>query len=305
MAKTVAHRSEDLRRYLLPEVAATLSNLELIARLVVEGFMTGLHKSPYHGFSIEFSQHRPYMAGDSLRFVDWKVYGRTDRFYIKQFEEETNLRSYLLLDTSASMQYGSGQVKKSDYAAFLTAALAYLFIKQRDAAGLVLFDDQVREILPPRSVPSYLSHILHAIGQAEFGKDTQINRVLHQVAERLKRRGLIVLISDLMDEPEKILAGLKHFRHDKHEVLVFHIMDRSEADFAFGGEIQFEDLESGERVKTQPRYIRGAYREQIQKFMNYYKLNFSNNRIDYQLLFTDTPFDVAINEYLLKRKRLY
>ncbi len=305
MPETLSQNREDLRRYLQPEVAATLSNLELIARLVVEGFMTGLHKSPYHGFSIEFSQHRPYMAGDSLRFVDWKVYGRTDRFYIKQFEEETNLRSYLLLDVSSSMRYGSGPVKKSDYASFLTAALAYLFIKQRDAAGLVLFDEQVREILPPRSVPSYLNHILQAIGKAEFGKDTQINRVLHRVAEQLKRRGLIVLISDLMDEPEKVLSGLKHFRHDKHEVLVFHIMDRSEAEFAFSGEVQFEDLESGEKVKTQPLYIRSAYREQIEAFMDYYKLNFSNNRIDYQLLFTDTPFDVAINEYLLKRKRLY
>jgi len=293
-----------LTKYLQPEVISSLQNLELIARLVVEGYLTGLHKSPFHGFSVEFSQHRPYMAGDSLRFVDWKVFGRTDRYYIKQFEEETNLRSHILLDISMSMQYGSNnKVNKAKYASYLAAALAYLTIQQRDATGLGLFDDTIRQLIPPRSISSHLNVLLNSIDKAQYGNDTNISETLHGVAERINRRGLIILISDLLDEPENILSGLKHFRHNQHEVLVFHIIDRQELDFNFSGDIQFEDLESTEKIKTQPRYIRESYQQKFNEFLNYYKLNFSNNRIDYQQLFTTTPFDIALTEYLLKRKR--
>lgn len=295
-----------LTKYLQPEVISSLRNLELIARLVVEGYLTGLHRSPFHGFSVEFSQHRQYMAGDSLRFVDWKVYGRTDRYYIKQFEEETNLRSHILLDISKSMQYGSSnKINKANYANYLAAALAYLTIQQRDATGLILFDDTIRKLIPPRSISSHLNVLLNAIDSAEYGNDTNISATLHNVAERINRRGLIILISDLLDEPENILSGLKHFRHNQHEVLVFHIIDQEELDFNFSGDIQFEDLESEEKIKTQPRYIRESYQEKFNDFLNYYKLNFSNNRIDYQQLFTYTPFDIALTEYLLKRKRMY
>lgn len=292
-------------KYLQPEVVSTLSNLELIARLVVEGYLTGLHKSPFHGFSVEFSQHRPYMAGDSLRFIDWKVYGRTDRYYIKQYEEETNLRCHILLDISKSMEYGSGSVSKAKYASCLAAALSFLMIQQRDATGLVLFDDRIRKILPPKSVFSYLNPILRAIDSVEYGKDTMISPALHQVAEQLKRRGLVILISDLLDNPEDVLAGLKHFRYDQHEALVFHVIDEQEKDFNFSGDVIFEDIESNEKIKTQPWYIRESYQERFNQFLDYYKHNFSNNRIGYQQLYTNTPFNVALTEYLLKRKRMF
>ena len=192
-------------KYLDPQFLANIGNLELIARSVVEGFITGLHKSPFHGFSVEFAQHRPYMPGDALRFVDWKVYARTDRYYIKQFEEETNLRSYILLDVSSSMAYQSAKVSKWMYASYLASALAYLLLKQRDATGLVLFDDRIRLQMPPRSMGSYLRLMLKHIGQAQMGKDTSVGTVLHQIADQFRRRGLIILISDLLDDPEKIV----------------------------------------------------------------------------------------------------
>jgi uncharacterized protein (DUF58 family) len=292
-------------KYLQPEVVSTLSSLELIARLVVEGYLTGLHKSPFHGFSVEFSQHRPYMAGDSLRFIDWKVYGRTDRYYIKQYEEETNLRCHILLDISKSMEYGSGRISKAKYASCLAAALSFLMIQQRDATGLVLFDDRIRKILPPKSVLSYLNPILRAIDSVEYGKDTMISPALHQVAEQLKRRGLVIIISDLLDNPEDVLAGLKHFRYDQHEALVFHVIDEQEKNFNFSGDVIFEDIESSEKIKTQPWYIRESYQERFNQFLDYYKHNFSNNRIGYQQLYTNTPFNVALTEYLLKRKKMF
>jgi len=292
------------QKYLNPEKLSKLGNLELIARLVVEGFVTGLHKSPFHGFSVEFSEHRAYMPGDSLRYIDWKVYGRSDRFFIKQFEEETNLRCYLMLDTSKSMEYGSNGITKSTYAGMLTAALTYLFLKQRDAVGLILFDEMIRQILPPRSVKSYLSPILKAIENARFGADTNLGTILHDTAERIHRRSLVILISDLLDDPEHVIAGLKHFRHDQHEVLVFHILDQQEIDFDFSGDIIFEDLEDQVQIKTQPSFIRQKYQKQFEGFLEYYRKNISNTRIDYQILDTRTPFDVALNHYLLKRTHL-
>ncbi len=293
----------DAKNYLDPVVLSSVSNLELIARLVVEGFLTGLHKSPFHGFSVEFSQHRPYIPGDNLRYVDWKVYGRTDRFYIKQFEEETNLRCYILLDISKSMLYGSGPVKKNQYATYLAAALAYLLIYQRDATGLVLFDEKIRKIMRPRSVTSYLSPLLAAIDSAEYGEDTNISDALHETAEQFKRRGLVILISDLLDDPEKLISGLKHFRYNEHEVLVFHILDRQEQTFSFSGDILFEDLESGDRIKTQPWFIREAYRESFQEYMEFLKEHCNKNRIDYQNIYTDQPVSLALSEYLLKRRQ--
>ncbi len=297
-------QDNSFNKFLDPKVLSSLSNLELVARRVVEGYLTGLHKSPFHGFSVEFSQHRPYMSGDSLRFVDWKVYGRTDRFYIKQYEEETNLRCYIVLDISNSMNYGSTGIKKSAYATYLSASLAYLMMKQRDATGLVLFDEEIRQLLPPRSVFSYLNTLLKAMESAAPGKDTDIGSVLHQIAERFNRRGLVILISDLLDDPAKIVEGLKHFRHNQHEVLVFHILDEQEQSFSFSGDVLFEDMESGERIKTQPWYIRESYKENFSKYLDYFRQEFSNNRIDYQLLNTNTPFNKALTEYLIKRKRM-
>lgn len=297
-------QDNSFKKFLDPKVLSSMSNLELIARLVVEGYLTGLHKSPFHGFSVEFSQHRPYMSGDSLRFVDWKVYGRTDRFYIKQYEEETNLRCYLLLDISNSMNYGSADIKKSAYATYLSASLAYLMMKQRDATGLVLFDDEIRSLLPPKSVFSYLNTLLLAMESAAPGKDTDIGSILHQIAERFNRRGLVILISDLLDDPVKVVEGLKHFRHNQNEVLVFHILDELEQSFSFNGNVLFEDMESGERIKTQPWYIRDSYRQNFRKYLDYFRQECSNNKIDYQTLNTKTLFNKALTEYLIKRKRL-
>jgi uncharacterized protein (DUF58 family) len=292
------------KEYLSPAALSRINNLELIARLVVEGFLTGLHKSPFHGFSVEFSQHRPYMPGDNLRFIDWKVFGRTDRYYIKQYEEETNLRSYILLDTSASMRYGSGEIKKHQYAAYLAAALTYLLIHQRDATGLVLFDSEIRTIMRPRSVTSYITPIITAIDNAEAGEDTNISKVLHEVAEQFKRRGLIILISDLLDDPDQIISGLKHFRYNEHEVLVFHVIDRQEEEFQFSGDVQFEDLESRDQIRTQPWYIRENYKNGFRRYLEHLKIQCNNNRINYQKMYTDMPFSAALTEYLIKRKQL-
>ncbi len=288
-----------------PKFLSKLGNLELIARSVVEGFITGLHKSPFHGFSVEFSQHRPYMTGDSLRFVDWKVYARTDRFYIKQFEEETNLRSYILLDSSESMAYASTGLSKWQYASYLSAALCYLLLRQRDASGLVLFDDQIRIQMPPRSMASYLRQMLKQIEQAQMGKDTSIGQVLHTIAEQFRRRGLLVLISDLLDDPLEVLKGLKHFRHDQHEVIVFHILDPQEVAFNFSGNVMFEDLETGEKLKTQPYFVKEEYRRRFQEFLRFYRIETSKNNIDYQPIFTNEPLQTALLKFLSKRKRMF
>jgi len=292
------------KKYLDPHILNTVQTLELKARLVVEGFITGLHKSPFHGFSVEFSQHRPYNYGDNLRYIDWKVYGRTDRYYIKQFEEETNLKSYLLLDISKSMQFSSGKISKLHYAKTLIAALAYMMLRQRDAVGLGLFDTSLKKLMPPRSVVSYLQSILIELETMPVGQDTEIQPVLHAMADRLKRRGLVILISDLYDDVNGVLNGLRHFRYNKHEVLVFHLLDRQELDFAYEGDVEFEDLESGEKIRTYPWYIRNEYKNAVEEFEKTYRTMCRENNIDYQLLTTDQPLETALLEYLIKRKKL-
>jgi len=297
-------KTEDSRKYLIPEVVSKLSNLEMIAKMIVEGFMVGLHKSPFHGFSVEFSQHRPYNPGDSLKYIDWKVLGRTDRYYIKQFEEETNLKATILLDISNSMSYASSKISKLEYGKYLAASLSYMMLMQRDAVGMTLFDNKIQQYLPPRSVTSYLQPILKQLENIQSGTDTNISQVLHEIADRIKRRGLIILISDLLDEPEQVLSSLRHFRHNKHEVLLFHVLDPFELSFNFEGDVQFEDLESGENIRTYPWYIQNDYKNEINEFVNYYKKNCLENKIDYQLIETSTSFDAALIEYLVKRKML-
>ncbi len=292
------------KKYLDPAVLNNVQNLELRARLVVEGFITGLHKSPFHGFSVEFSQHRPYNYGDNLRYIDWKVYGRTDRYYIKQFEEETNLKSYILLDISKSMEFKSINVSKLDYAKSLTAALSYLMLSQRDAVGLGLFDSELRKLMPPRSAVSYLQTILRELDVAATGQDTRIQPVLHAMADRLKRRGLVILISDLYDDPEEVLAGLRHFRYNQHEVLVFHLLDPQEINFEYEGDVEFEDLETGEKIRTYPWYIKEEYKEAVKSFEKKYRNLCREYSIDYQLMRTDQTLDVALMEFLIKRQKL-
>jgi uncharacterized protein (DUF58 family) len=271
---------------------------------VVEGFITGLHKSPYHGFSVEFAEHRQYMPGDDIRHLDWKVYAKTDRFFVKQFEEETNLKAYLLLDASASMGYTSHSVTKLQYASYLSAALSYLMLKQRDSVGLVTFDEKIRTLLPPRSVNSYLTVILQELQRTRSHSSTHIAKTLHEMAERIHRRGLIIVFSDLFDDPHAVLSGLKHFRHKKHEVIVFHILDPMERTFNFRQDGLYEDVESGEKLSTQPWHIRGEYRRLLSEFIDIYKRECQAHRIDYVPIDTQEPFDRALLQYLIKRKRI-
>ena len=290
---------------LSPEALARLSSLQLLARNVVEGFITGLHKSPFHGFSVEFAEHRPYMPGDPIRHIDWKVYARTDRHVIKKFQEETNLKCYVLLDVSASMSFSSKMLTKLQYGTSLCAALSYLMIEQRDAVGLVLFDDQIRRLLPPRSMRSYLNLILKELQNVNPTGTTRVAETLHQVAERMKRRGLIVLISDLLEEPEEIISGLRHFRYDGHEVIVLQILDPLEMTFAFPKDARFRDLETDERIISQPWHLKTAYQKEMQTFLDEIKVGCRDNGVDYALFDTTQPYDFALMEYLNKRKRLY
>lgn len=296
--------NKEYLKYLKPEVISRLSNMDLRARLVVEGFITGLHRSPYHGFSVEFAEHRQYMPGDEIRHVDWKVYAKTDRYYVKQFEEETNLKAYILLDCSASMGYKTTSISKFEYASYLAAALAHLMIKQRDAVGLVAFDEKIRYNLPPRSMKSYLHQILQHLERTKPAELTNVSQTLHQMAEQIKRRGLIILLSDLMDNPADILSGLKHFRHRNHEVIVFHILDPAEMTFNFKHDSVFIDLETEEKLNTQPWHIRKDYLQKLQQFIQKYKNVCRENNIDYVLMDTAQDFDKALFEYLVKRKRI-
>lgn len=272
--------------------------------MVVEGFMVGLHKSPYHGFSVEFAEHRPYMDGDPLRNLDWKVYAKTDRMYVKQYEEETNLKSYILLDMSNSMNYTSGSITKFQYASYLAAALSFLMIQQRDAVGLAAYDTELRNYLPPRSVHTYLNVVLSTLEKLQPTAQTDIGKNLHRVAERISRRGLIIVLSDLMDDPENILSGLKHFRHNGHEVLVLQILDLREVDFAFTGDVRFKDLETGVELPTQPWHIRKEYQKMMGDFIERIRRGCQENQIDHTLLQTDTTYDQALISYLTKRKAL-
>jgi uncharacterized protein (DUF58 family) len=245
------------------------------------------------------------MPGDEIRHVDWKVYARTDRYTIKQYEEETNLKSYIVLDTSRSMAYASaGRISKLDYASYLAASLAYMMVKQSDAVGLALFDETVTTFLPPRASRAYLQQIHVALQNVRASARTEAGRSMHLVAERIKRRGLVIVLSDLMDEPERILAALKHFRHKKNEVIVMHVLDPLERTFAFGDDATFRDMETDERMTTQPWHIRRAYAEAMHAFTERYKRECREHHIDYVLLDTTTPFDTALTEYLSKRERL-
>jgi uncharacterized protein (DUF58 family) len=293
-------------RTLDPQTLSRLSSLELRARLVVEGFIAGLHRSPYHGFSVEFAEHRQYTAGDELRHVDWKVYGRTDRYYVKRFEEETNLKAYLLLDTSASMGFGSpGRTTKFDYAVSLAAALSYLMIRQRDAVGLATFDDAIRSYIPPRSTRAYLRSLLSEMQGVRPSGRTGAAQALHQLAERIKRRGLVIIISDLFDDLDGVTTALKHFRHQRNEVIVMQVLDPIERSFAYGEEARFLDVETGERIQTRPRHVQAAYRSALAAFLRRYREVCREHSIDHVLMDTGTPFDAALVEFLGKRARIH
>jgi len=295
---------EDYRKYLNPEVVSKLSSIELKARLVVEGFIVGLHRSPYHGFSVEFAEHRQYMPGDDFRHIDWKVYGKSDRFFIKQFEEETNLKAYILLDASNSMGYKSDGISKLEYGSYLAASLSYLMLRQQDAPGLLVYDEKIRSYIPPKGARSHINPILRQLSNTLPSNMTDASVAFHELADRVKRRGLIIVISDLLDDPEKMLLGLKHFRHRQHEVIVFHILDPYERNFAYKSEARFKDMETGKELLTDPWQIRGDYISRLGDYLDRISKSCRDSHIDYHLLDTSVPFDRALFGYLAKRSKL-
>lgn len=297
-------------KFLDPNVVSRVGSMDLKARLIVEGFIAGMHRSPYHGFSVEFAEYRQYMQGDNIKNLDWKAYGKTDRFYIKVFEEETNLKATILLDKSGSMGFsslgekGKTGIDKLTYGSLLAASLSYLMIRQQDAVSLCVFDDAIREMTPHRSVRKHLFYLLGTLDNVIPGSRTRISSSLHYIAERVKRRGLVILISDLMDKPDEILMGLKHFRHRKHEVIVFHLLDPKELDLDYRDEVEFRDLETDKRIRVEPAFLRAEYSRQVKEWIDQLDRGCKAHQIDYNLLPTDVPFDVALTAYLNKRIRM-
>ena len=293
------------RDYLDPIFLSRLANMELVARCAVEGFFSGLHPSPFQGFSVEYSDHREYYPGDEVKFVDWKIFARTDRLCIKRFHQETNTCVYILLDVSKSMAFAGGQaVRKVDYASFLAAALSYLMLKQGDSTALVQFAERIKAQIPPASKRTHLNAILTALQRAGVGGRTNLAGVLHTVAETTKRRGLIILISDLLDDEGGISRGLAHLKFLKHDVIVFHVLDHQEMELDYEGLIEFEDMESKDKVRAFPQSIRSGYQQRVGEFLDDVRKTLGKNDIDYCLLDTSEPLDRALIAYLVKRKRL-
>jgi uncharacterized protein (DUF58 family) len=295
-------RKEQLSKYLDPRTLTKIAGLDIKARLIVEGFISGQHKSPYHGFSVEFAEHREYTVGDDLKHLDWKVLGKSDRLYIKQYEEETNLRTHILLDTSESMKYASpGHISKLEYAMYIAASLSYMLVRQQDSVGLVTFDNKVKKVIPPSASPAHLRLILHELNQLQPAERTDTGMILHDLAERIKRKGLIVILSDLFDDPEKLLFGLQHFRHRRHEVIVFQILDDFEINFPFDNMTLFEGFEGWQELLCDPRALRKAYLEEYQASTDKLKRGCRNNKIDFQQINTKHPLDVVLSAYLATR----
>ena len=290
-------------RFLDPAVIARLGTLELRARTIVEGFLSGLHRSPLKGFSVEFAEYRQYFPGDALSTIDWKVYARTDRYVVKKFEEETNLKGYLLFDVSASMSYGSGTLTKLEYGSVLAASLAYLMQRQRDAAGLVTFDATVRTFIPPSIRPGHLRALLHALESQTADRRTDSGPPMNQLADALTKRGLVVLISDLLDDPARVVKGLKHFKYRGCEVLVFHVLDHAELTFPFDRPVRFKDLEDQSELLTNPVRVRDSYLRAVNEFIANYRRALGAEGIDYQLLDTSQPLDQALLTYLAAREK--
>jgi uncharacterized protein (DUF58 family) len=290
-------------RYLDPAVLARIGSLDLKAKTVVEGVLSGLHRSPKRGYSVEFAEYRQYLPGDALSMIDWKVYARSDRYYVKKFEEDTNLDCHLLLDVSGSMSYGSHGVTKRDYACYLAASLAYLMHRQRDAVGLIAFDDQIVQRLPPSARASHLRTVLLTLERMPRGSKTNMARPLADLAKVLAKRGLVVVISDLLDEPAGVIQGLRHFRQRGTDVIVFHVLDPQELTFTFDDVARFRDVESSSEVFADPTAVRGEYLKAVGGFLDTYKRELGGAGIDYHLLDTSKPLDLALVSYLKARGR--
>lgn len=312
-------------KYLNPSALSKLANLELKAKFVVEGFMTGLHKSPYHGFSVEFAEHRQYMPGDDLKHLDWKVFARTDKYFIKQYEEETNLKAYILLDISKSMDFSYSKmnnhpgfkglfsrnkkdrnsITKLEYGSYVAASLSYLMLLQRDAVSLTTYDTNIRKFIPAKSTKANLKLILKELTDIKSSNATGTANCLNVIADKIKRRGIIIIISDLFDNQEEVMKSLRHFRYDKNEVILFQILDPVEMSFLDSTPVRLVDSETKEEIFSQPVDVQKEYSEIMNNFIQRYKTECMKNNIDYVLLTTDTPFDVALLKYLNKRKKSF
>jgi uncharacterized protein (DUF58 family) len=289
-------------RFVDPKVLARIGNLELVARSVVDGFINGLHRSPYFGASVDFAEHRGYVPGDDIRRVDWRLYARTDRYYIKEYEADSNSNFAVLLDVSRSMGFGSEGLTKLDYARMLAGCLTYLVHRQRDRVGLVAFDSDIVEFVPPSA--KHMDTTLHVLDRLKPARPGSLREPMNKIAEHFGRRGLLVLISDLYEEPDALLEAIGPLRFRGHDMIVFHVMDRAELDFEYADPSAFEDLESGEQIPIVPEALAGQYRELVQAHITGLTERFSANRIDYTLVNTSAPLDHALFSYLSTRERL-
>lgn len=293
--------AEQFRRYLDPATLAKIRGLEVKARLIVEGFMAGQHRSPYQGFSVEFAQHREYTWGDDLKHLDWKVLGRTDKHYLKQYIEETNLALYLVVDTSESMTYKSGPVSKLDYACYIASSLAYLTLNQRDAVALALYDREPYQVLKPNTNPAHLRNICRLLEGARHEEKTQMGTTLHELADRFPRRGIVLVLSDCFDRPDEILSGLRHLRYKRHDLILMHVMDPYELEFPFKDATLFEGLEDFPELLAEPRSLRQRYLEEVAGFQRSLRRGCRNLNADFVLMNTAQPLDVALSAYLATR----
>ena len=291
-------------KYLSNDAISKLENLQIKAKKVVDGFIVGLHKSPYHGFSVEFSDHRAYGPGDEIKHIDWKLWAKTNRFFVKRYEEETNLKAHIIIDRSGSMAYSSHSITKLEYSKILAASFSYLLIKNQDAVGMHMFDSEIKKSIMPRSTRGHLNVLLSEMEKIKPNKTTNIAKALHECAEKTNKKGLIILISDLMDDKEEIMKGLKHFLYKGHEVIVFHILDPKEITFDFNERVRFKDIESGEDIITDPRQIQESYQQNIKQFIDFYQYNCGRHRIDYVQISTNQSLGTVLTEYLSKRKKL-
>ena len=293
--------ADEYRKYLEPKTLAKISGLDVKARLIVEGFMAGLHRSPYQGFSVEFAQHREYVWGDDLRHLDWKVHGRTDKFYLKQYEEETNLVLYLVVDTSESMNYKSGALSKLDYACCIAASLAYLTLHQRDAVSLALYDKEPYQFLKPNTNPIHLRSLCQLLETSRHNEKTSMGTTLHELADRFPRRGIVLVLSDCFDKVDDILSGLKHLRYKRHEIIMMNVLDPYELEFPFKDATLFEGLEAYPELLVEPRSLKERYLEEVGNFQTALKKGCRNLDADYVLMNTGQPLDVALSAYLATR----
>jgi uncharacterized protein (DUF58 family) len=292
------------RPFLDPAVVARLGTLELKARTIVEGFLSGLHRSPFKGFSVEFAEYRQYIPGDDLSTIDWKVYARSDRYYVKKFEDETNLDCHLMLDVSGSMAYGGHHgMSKFEYGACLAASLGYLMNRQRDAVGLTAFDENIVTLTPASSRAGHLRNLLLTLDRLEPARPTDVSKPLHQLADSLTKRGMVVLISDLLDDPDAVIRGLRHFQYRRSDVIVFHVLDPDEIEFPFDRATRFEDLETSEEVMAVPGVVRAHYLREIGALIERYRRELGASGIDYELVSTKQPLELALLSYLSTRAR--